>query len=193
MNYQEACTWLQLDPRDESLDEASLKRAFRRIAMQEHPDKSNHSDATRRFQNVQQAQELVLQQIQLGRTGKHANLKATLKQQQDTKDEDKAPSGHRRRGYYGGDDEEEDMPDILEHIFMAHLFSTNFSGHGRGRGFRTGLFSHASSFAQARSHSSRRDQHMRQAEYDRHREAEEEQKRDQQAQAAEAAALQLQQ
>ena len=77
MNYQEACGWLGLDPYLE-IDESVLKSAFRRAAIREHPDKSSHEQATQRFQRVQEANELVLQQVQLGATGSSADLEATM-------------------------------------------------------------------------------------------------------------------
>ena len=111
MNYETACQWLGLDPHDE-IDLSMLKSASRRVALREHPDKSKHEDATARFQNVQEAQELITQQIQRGATGASADLDATYGDDDD---------GY----YYDDDDDDYDDPiDLFRDLFAAFVFES---------------------------------------------------------------------
>ena len=77
MNYQDACDWLGLDP-FAVINETQAKKAFRQKALREHPDKSCHEDATQRFQQIQDAYALVLQQVEVGATGESADMEATM-------------------------------------------------------------------------------------------------------------------
>ena len=72
MNYNEACQWLDLDP-SVTLQESSVKTAFRRAAIREHPDKSSHPNATERFQHIQQAYEYISKCVEMNETGPNAN------------------------------------------------------------------------------------------------------------------------
>ena len=120
MNYTEACEWLGVDTQ-ETLDEGSLKMAFRRAAIKEHPDKSNHSNATERFQNVKRAHEFLEKCLERGETGRNADLSRT--------DEDDG-----KYEYHHEDDD-----DILEE-FLAHMVFTRmmFGGGPRGGPFGGG-------------------------------------------------------
>ena len=122
MDYQTACEWLGLNPHD-GLDLSMLKTASRRAALREHPDKSDHEDATARFQQVQEAQELITQQIQRGETGTNANLGATYGDDDDGYyyDDD---------GYY--DDEYGDSHDLFREVFASYIFESMYGGGGGG-------------------------------------------------------------
>lgn len=73
MNYEAACEWIRLDPKVE-IDEVSLKKAYRKAAILEHPDKSSHEDATSRFQSVKRAHECLEHCVERGETGENADL-----------------------------------------------------------------------------------------------------------------------
>ena len=128
MNYSTACGWLGVDP-EEALDESSLRMAFRRAAIKEHPDKSSHENATERFQNVKRAHEFLEDCVERGETGRNADLDRT--------DEDEEPY------HYHHEDEDDILEEFLAHIFFAKMMfgggrgPSPFGGRG-GRGGRGG-------------------------------------------------------
>ena len=72
MMYHEACELLGFDVYDD-ITESMLVSVFRKAAIHEHPDKSVHDDATHRFQRLQEAFDLIMQQINIGETGGYAS------------------------------------------------------------------------------------------------------------------------
>lgn len=121
----EACEWLQLDPKHD-IDEDKLKRAFRKSAIREHPDKSCHEDSTKRFQSVKRAHTFIEQCVERGETGSNADLERTDDHNEDDYDDD------------------DDHVDIFEH-FMAHVYVSHLQhqmrshmGGGGGGGGRSG-------------------------------------------------------
>jgi curved DNA-binding protein CbpA len=122
MDYTEACRWLELDPKHE-IEEDMLKRAFRKAAIREHPDKSRHQDATKRFQSVKRAHELLDSCVERGETGPYADLERTDDHGKDDK---------------GGDYDVDIVDHFMAHVYFSHL-QHQMHHHMGGGGFGVGV------------------------------------------------------
>ena len=58
MTIQQACQVLGVNPRDPDLEQ-SAKKAFRKLSKKFHPDKNDHKDAAEKFNQTQEAYEVI--------------------------------------------------------------------------------------------------------------------------------------
>jgi DnaJ-class molecular chaperone len=123
MNYQQACEWLEIDA-SVTLDESILKAAFRKAAIREHPDKSDHTEATHRFQCVQHAHQHLLKCVARHATGPTANYDMYHNHHDDQDDND----------YYEEDDEDGEYFNPFEELFRAYFMHHGIHVHFGGPG-----------------------------------------------------------
>ena len=145
MTYQQACDWLEIDS-SLTLDNSILKLAFRKAAMKEHPDKSDHDEATHRFQCVQHAHQHLLMCVARHTTGPTANHHDNNNDEDDDEDDD----------YDDEEDNDEDgeyfssFEDLFRAYFRQYGIRIHFEGRSGVGGFGFGGPSSSSSSYYAR-------------------------------------------
>jgi hypothetical protein len=176
MNYQQACDWLDVDA-STTLDESILKTAFRKSAMREHPDKSDHTEATHRFQCVQHAHEYLLKCVARNATGPTANY--DMYNNDDEDDDYDNEEDEDDYEYY--EDGENPFEDLFRAFHMHFGIHVHFGGPGGGMGGMGGgpPPSRDDYYARQREEERRYDEYMERL-YRRTREREEEKMRKEQ-------------
>ena len=61
MNYNKACKYLEFKKNDE-INENTIKKQYRMLALTYHPDKNKNPESTAKFQEINEAKQKLLEQ-----------------------------------------------------------------------------------------------------------------------------------
>ncbi|CAB9513037.1 expressed unknown protein [Seminavis robusta] len=151
MNYIQACERLDI-PTDVTLEDADLKKAFKRAALKHHPDKNlaNPQAAKENFHLISTAYDFLSQCVTRQQTGPNQPRYATSDNPNGMMFDDDDDDDYYDDDY-DDDDEWVDMHDILFRSFFSHF-------HRGGPSFGGGGFGHGHHFHHHHHHSPRQHQ-----------------------------------